>query len=44
MYEVSVSSSFRSLCRQWALKVQDLFYLPVGFGGYHWLVVDTTGS
>ena len=32
------------LARQWALPVQDLSYLPVGFGGYHWLAVDQTGS
>jgi spectinomycin phosphotransferase len=24
--------------------VQDLSYLPVGFGGYHWLAVDQAGS
>ena len=24
--------------------VQDMSYLPVGFGGYHWLAVDQTGS
>jgi spectinomycin phosphotransferase len=29
---------------QWAVTVQDLSYLPVGFGGYHWLAVDQTGS
>jgi spectinomycin phosphotransferase len=33
-----------ALGRQWALTVQDLTYLPVGFGGYHWLAVDQTGS
>jgi spectinomycin phosphotransferase len=33
-----------ALARQWALTVQDLFYLPVGFGGYHWRAVDQTGS
>jgi spectinomycin phosphotransferase len=33
-----------ALARQWALTVQDLSYLPVGFGGYHWLAVDPTGS
>jgi len=33
-----------ALARQWALAVQDLSYLPVGFGGYHWLAVDQTGS
>jgi spectinomycin phosphotransferase len=29
---------------QWALAVRDLSYLPVGFGGYHWLAVGQTGS
>jgi spectinomycin phosphotransferase len=33
-----------ALARQWALMVQDLSYLPVGFGGYHWLAVDQMGS
>ena len=33
-----------ALARQWELTVQDLSYLPVGFGGYHWLAVDQTGS
>ncbi len=33
-----------ALARQWALTVQDLSYLPVGFGGYHWRAVDQTGS
>lgn len=33
-----------ALAHQWALTVQDLSYLPVGFGGYHWLAVDQTGS
>jgi spectinomycin phosphotransferase len=33
-----------ALARQWALTVPDLSYLPVGFGGYHWLAVDQTGS
>ena len=32
------------LARQWALMVQDLSHLPVGFGGYHWLAVGQTGS
>jgi spectinomycin phosphotransferase len=32
------------LARHWALTVRDLSYLPVGFGGYHWLAVDQTGS
>jgi spectinomycin phosphotransferase len=29
-----------ALASQWPLKVQELSYLPVGFGGYHWLAVD----
>jgi spectinomycin phosphotransferase len=33
-----------ALARQWALTVQDLSYLRVGFGGYHWLAVDQAGS
>jgi spectinomycin phosphotransferase len=33
-----------ALARQWALIVQEFSYLPVGFGGYHWLAVDQTGS
>jgi spectinomycin phosphotransferase len=33
-----------ALARQWALNLQDLSYLPVGFGGYHWLGVDQAGS
>jgi aminoglycoside phosphotransferase (APT) family kinase protein len=33
-----------ALTRQWTLTVQELSYLPVGFGGYHWLAVDQTGS
>jgi spectinomycin phosphotransferase len=33
-----------ALARQWALAVQDLSYLPIGFGGYHWLAVDQAGS
>jgi spectinomycin phosphotransferase len=33
-----------ALAREWALAVQELSYLPVGFGGYHWLAVDQTGS
>jgi spectinomycin phosphotransferase len=33
-----------ALRRQWALTVQELSYLPVGFGGFHWLAVDQGGS
>jgi spectinomycin phosphotransferase len=33
-----------ALARQWPLTVQELSYLPVGFGGYHWLAVDRTGA
>ena len=42
--EISDSDVAAALARQWALTVQDLSYLPVGFGGYHWLAVDQTGS
>ncbi len=33
-----------ALARHWAFTVQDLSYLPAGFGGYHWLAVDKAGS
>jgi spectinomycin phosphotransferase len=33
-----------AIAGQWAITVQDLCYLAVGFGGYHWLAVDQTGS
>ena len=33
-----------ALARQRALTVQDMSYLPVGFGGYHWRAADQTGS
>ena len=33
-----------ALAGQWALTVQDLSYLPVGFGGHHWRAADQTGS
>jgi spectinomycin phosphotransferase len=33
-----------ALADQWALTAQDLSYLPVGFGGYHWRAADQTGS
>jgi spectinomycin phosphotransferase len=33
-----------ALAHHWAFTVQDLSYLPVGFGGYHWLAVDEAGS
>jgi len=42
--EIRDSDVAAALARQWALTVQDLSYLPVGFGGYHWLAVDQTGS
>ena len=42
--EISDSDVAVALTRQWALTVQDLSYLPVGFGGYHWRAVDQTGS
>jgi spectinomycin phosphotransferase len=42
--DISDSDVAAALARRWALTVQDLSYLPVGFGGYHWLAVDQTGS
>ena len=42
--EISDSDVADALARQWALTVQDLSHLPVGFGGYHWLAADQTGS
>ena len=42
--DISDSDVAAALARQWALTVQDLCYLPVGFGGYHWRAVDQTGS
>jgi spectinomycin phosphotransferase len=42
--DISDSDVAAALARQWALTVQDLSYLPVGFGGYHWLAADQTGS
>jgi spectinomycin phosphotransferase len=41
---ISDSDVAAALARQWALSVQDLCYLPVGFGGYHWRAVDQAGS
>ena len=42
--DISDSDVAAALARQWALTVQDLSYLPVGFGGYHWLAAGQTGS
>ena len=42
--DISDSDVTAALARQWALTVQDLSYLPVGFGGYHWRAADQTGS
>jgi spectinomycin phosphotransferase len=42
--DISDSDVVAALTRQWALTVQDLSYLPVGFGGYHWLAAGQTGS
>ena len=33
-----------ALARHWEITVRDLSYLPVGFGGYHWLAVDRRDS
>ena len=42
--DISDSDIAAALARQWALMVQDMSYLPVGFGGYHWLAAGQTGS
>ena len=42
--DISDSDVAVALARQWALTVQDLSYLPVGFGGYHWLAAGETSS
>jgi spectinomycin phosphotransferase len=42
--DIQDSDVAAALARQWALTVPDMSYLPVGFGGYHWLAVDQTGS
>jgi spectinomycin phosphotransferase len=42
--DISDSDVAAALDRQWALTAQDMSYLPVGFGGYHWRAVDQTGS
>jgi spectinomycin phosphotransferase len=42
--DISDSDIAAALARQWALTVQDLSYLPVGFGGHHWLAAGQTGS
>jgi spectinomycin phosphotransferase len=42
--DIRDSAVAAALARQWALTAQELSYLPVGFGGYHWLAVDRTGS
>ena len=42
--DISDSDIAAALARQWALTVQDLSYLPVGFGGHHWRAADQTGS
>ena len=42
--DIRDSAVAAALARQWPLTVRELIYLPVGFGGYHWLAVDQTGS
>jgi spectinomycin phosphotransferase len=42
--DISDSDVATALANQWALVMKELSYLPVGFGGYHWLAVDQTGS
>jgi spectinomycin phosphotransferase len=41
---ISDSDVTAALARQWALKAEELFYFPAGFGGYHWLAIDQAGS
>jgi spectinomycin phosphotransferase len=42
--DISDTDVAAALDRQWALTAQDMSYLSVGFGGYHWRAVDQTGS
>ena len=42
--DIGDSDVAAALALQWAFTVLDMSYLPVGFGGYHWLAVDRTGS
>jgi spectinomycin phosphotransferase len=42
--DIGDSAVTDALARQWALTVRELSYLPVGFGGYHWLAVDQDSS
>ena len=42
--DISDTDVSAALDCQWALTVQELSYLPVGFGGHHWLAVEQTGS
>jgi spectinomycin phosphotransferase len=42
--DISDTDVAAAMTRQWALSVRDMSYLPVGFGGYHWLAVDQAGS
>jgi spectinomycin phosphotransferase len=42
--DISDGEVAAALARQWALTVRDLSYLPVGFGGYHWLAAGQAGS
>jgi spectinomycin phosphotransferase len=39
--EASIS---RTLASSWGFPVQDLSYLPVGFGSHHWLATGTSGE
>ena len=42
--DVRDSDVVAALAREWMLAVRELTYLPVGFGGYHWLAIDQVGS
>jgi spectinomycin phosphotransferase len=41
---ITTSELAAVLLGQWQLTAAELRYLPVGFGGYHWLAVDPAGS
>jgi spectinomycin phosphotransferase len=42
--DISDSDVAATLSRQWSLTMQELFYWPAGFGGYHWIAIDQTRS
>jgi spectinomycin phosphotransferase len=42
--DISDSDVAAALARQWPLTPQELFYLPVGLGGYLWIAIDQAHS